>query len=76
MQLSAQVRATREHLDSKKLAVIDFVRAKRTQLAASYGHDPITTFTAFAYTPGLTMLGSSAALCCARLMGISRLRHA
>lgn len=36
-----QVRATQQHLDSKKLAVIDFARGKRTQLAGSYGHDPL-----------------------------------
>jgi hypothetical protein len=41
--------ATKQHLDSKKLEVVDFARAKRTKLAGSYGHDHIhnTTFYGF-----------------------------
>jgi hypothetical protein len=40
-QLCSGQEATRQHLDSKKLEVIDFARAHRTKLAGSYGHDHI-----------------------------------
>jgi hypothetical protein len=42
-QLCAKQQATavRQHLDSKKLAVIDIARAKRTKLAGAYGYDHI-----------------------------------
>lgn len=33
--------ATKQHLDSKKLEVIDFARANRTKLAGDYGYDHI-----------------------------------
>lgn len=33
--------ATKQHLDSKKLEVIDFARANRTSLAGDYGYDHI-----------------------------------
>jgi len=36
-----QATAVRQHLDSKKLALIDIARAKRTQLAGAYGYDHI-----------------------------------
>ncbi len=34
-------RVVKQHLDSKKLEVIDFTRANRTKLAGGYGHDHI-----------------------------------
>lgn len=40
-QLCSGVGATRQHLDSKKLEVVDFARAGRTRLAGSYGFDHI-----------------------------------
>ena len=40
-RLCSGVRATKQHLDSKKLAVVDIVRAKRTKLAGCYGYDHI-----------------------------------
>ena len=48
-QLCSQIQATRQHLDSKKVEVVDFARANRTKLAGSYGHDHIhnTTFYGF-----------------------------
>ena len=39
--LCSKQQATKQHLDSKKLEVVDFARAKRTKLAGSYGHDHI-----------------------------------
>lgn len=41
--------AIKQHMDSKKLEVVDFARAKRTKLAGSYGRDHIhnTTFYGF-----------------------------
>lgn len=48
-QLCAGVEATKQHLDSKKLAVVDVARAKGTKLAGRYGYDAIhdTTFYGF-----------------------------
>lgn len=40
-QLCAQGRATKQHLDSKKLEVVDSARAKRTKLTGRHGYDPI-----------------------------------
>ncbi len=34
-------RATKQHLDSKKLEVVDFARARWTKIAGSYGRDHI-----------------------------------
>ena len=36
-----EAQAIRQHLDSKKLEVIDFARANRTKLAGAYGYDHI-----------------------------------
>lgn len=41
-QLCSGVRATKQHLDSKKLEVVDVTRANRTNLAGRYGYDHIT----------------------------------
>lgn len=38
-RLCAQGRATKQHLDSKKLEVVDSARAKRTKLAGHHGYD-------------------------------------
>ena len=48
-RLCSGVRATRQHLDSKKLAVVDIARAHQTKLAGCYGYDHIhkTTFYGF-----------------------------
>ncbi len=48
-QLCAAQQATKQHLDSKKLEVVDFARARRSKLAGAYGHDHIhnTTFYGF-----------------------------
>lgn len=48
-QLCKGKRATRQHLDSKKLEVIDVARANRTNLAGRFGFDHIhdTTFYGF-----------------------------
>ena len=48
-QLCSGVQATRQHLDSKKLEVVDFARARRTGLTGAYGRDHIhnTTFYGF-----------------------------
>ncbi len=40
-QLCSGIQATRQHLDSKKLEVVDFARARRTRLAGRYGYDHI-----------------------------------
>ena len=40
-RLCSQQTAVKQHLDSKKLEIIDFARANRTQLAGSYGYDAI-----------------------------------
>ena len=40
-QLCSAQHAVKQHLDSKKLEVIDFARANRTQLAGAYGYDHI-----------------------------------
>lgn len=40
-RLCADGQATKQHLDSKKLEVIDPIRAKRTALPGAYGHDHI-----------------------------------
>ena len=40
-QLCSGVGATRQHLDSKKLEVVDMARANRTKLSGRYGHDHI-----------------------------------
>ena len=40
-RLCAEQGATKQHLDSKKLEVVDFARARRTKLAGTYGHDHI-----------------------------------
>lgn len=40
-QLCVSQHSTRQHLDSKKLEIIDFARANRTKLAGSYGYDHI-----------------------------------
>ncbi len=40
-QLCSGIQATRQHLDSKKLEVVDFARAGRTRLAGAYGRDHI-----------------------------------
>jgi len=39
--LCASQSSTRQHMDSKKLEIIDFARANRTKLAGSYGYDHI-----------------------------------
>ncbi len=48
-QLCSDVRATRQHLDSKKLGGVDVTRANRTSLAGRYGRNHIhkTTFYGF-----------------------------
>ncbi len=48
-QLCTGHNTTKQHLDSKKLEVVDFARAKRTKLAGSYGRDHVhnTTFYGF-----------------------------
>ncbi len=48
-QLCCRVQATRQPLDSKKLEVVDFARARGTKLAGAYGRDHIhnTTFYGF-----------------------------
>ncbi len=48
-QLCSAVVATKQHLDSKKLEVVDVTRANRTNLAGRYGYDHIhkTTFYGF-----------------------------
>jgi hypothetical protein len=50
-QLCAQQQrqAVKQHLDSKKLAVIDFARANRTKLAGAYGYDHIHKSTFFGF---------------------------
>ena len=40
-QLGSKAQPTRQHLDSKKFAVIDIARANRTKLAGAYGYDHI-----------------------------------
>lgn len=40
-QLCSAQNATKQHLDSKKLEVIDFARANRTRLAGDYGYDHV-----------------------------------
>jgi len=40
-RLCSQQTAVKQHLDSKKLEIIDFARANRTQLAGNYGYDAI-----------------------------------
>ncbi len=40
-QLCSGVQATRQHLDSKKLTVVDSARANRSKLAGAYGYDHI-----------------------------------
>lgn len=40
-QFCAEVSATKQHLDSKKLGVVDFARSGRTKVAGNYGHDHI-----------------------------------
>lgn len=39
--LCSTKQAIKQHLDSKKIEVIDFARAHRTKLAGNYGYDPI-----------------------------------
>lgn len=48
-QLCSPQTATKQHLDSKKLEVVDVARAKRTELGGRYGYDHIhkTTFYGF-----------------------------
>ena len=46
-QLCSAQNATRQHLDSKKLEVIDFARANRRKLAGGYGYDHIHKRTFF-----------------------------
>lgn len=48
-QLCLGVKATKQHIDSKKLAVVDIARAKRTKHAGRLGYDHIhkTTFYGF-----------------------------
>ncbi len=48
-QLCSRTQATRQHLDSKKLEVVAFARARGTKLAGAYGRDHIhnTTFYGF-----------------------------
>jgi hypothetical protein len=48
-QFCSRTQATRQHLDSKKLEVVAFARARGTKLAGAYGRDPIhnTTFYGF-----------------------------
>jgi hypothetical protein len=48
-QLCSQVQATKQHLDSKKLEVVDFARAKGTKLAGAYGRDHIHTSTFYGF---------------------------
>ena len=46
-QLCSRQLAVKQHLDSKKLEIIDFARANRTKLAGSYGYDAIHKRTFF-----------------------------
>ena len=48
-RLCAGQYATKQHLDSKKLEVVDFARAKRTKLAGSYGHDHVHNCTFYGF---------------------------
>lgn len=48
-QLCSGVQATRQHLDSKKLAVVDFARARGTKLAGAYGRDHIHNSTFYGF---------------------------
>ena len=45
--LCSQQTAVKQHIDSKKLEIIDFARANRTKLAGSYGYDAIHKRTFF-----------------------------
>lgn len=44
-----QAQAIKQHLDSKKVEVIDFARANRTKLAGTYGYDHIHKSTFFGF---------------------------
>ena len=46
-RLCSQQNAVKQHMDSKKLEIIDFARANRTKLAGSYGYDAIHKRTFF-----------------------------
>ena len=48
-RLCAEQVATKQHLDSKKLEVVDFSRARQTKLAGAYGHDHIHNATFFGF---------------------------
>jgi hypothetical protein len=45
--LCSKQSAVKQHMDSKKLEIIDFARANRTKLAGSYGYDAIHKRTFF-----------------------------
>ena len=48
-RLRAEARATRQHLDSKKLEVEEFAGAKRTKLSGSHGHDHVHDSTFYGF---------------------------
>lgn len=48
-QLCCEVQATRQHLDSKKLAVIDIARARGTRLGGAYGQEHIHNSTFYGF---------------------------
>ena len=48
-RLCAGQSATKQHLDSKKLEVVDFARARWTKLAGAYGHDHIHNVTFYGF---------------------------
>jgi len=48
-QLCSGVQATRQHIDSKKLEVVDFARARGTKLAGAYGRDHIHNSTFYGF---------------------------
>lgn len=65
-QLCSNQNAPKQHLDSKKLEVIDFARAHRTKLAGAYGYDHIHECSFFGFR--LHALAYDEALLCRVLL--------